>query len=63
MLLSIPLTMMIKIALESYPPTRGFAVLLADEKSVISELEVLRSNQLDMKEPDLSAGSRVDREE
>jgi len=41
MLLSIPLTVTIKIALESYPPTYGFAVLLSDEKSVRHELEKL----------------------
>lgn len=53
MLLSIPLTMVIKIALESYPPTRGFAVLLADEKSVNQELQILQDSQSERESRDL----------
>jgi predicted PurR-regulated permease PerM len=41
MLLSIPLTMIFKIVLETYPPTRGLAILLSDERSIRAELTLL----------------------
>ena len=52
MLLSIPLTMTIKIALESYQPTRGFAVLLSDEKSIENELEILEKKLPNKTDPE-----------
>ena len=39
MLLSVPLTMILKIGLESSPEGRWMAVLLSDEDSVVTEIE------------------------
>jgi predicted PurR-regulated permease PerM len=39
MLLSVPLTMIVKIALESSPDTRWVALLLASDEPVVEEVE------------------------
>jgi AI-2 transport protein TqsA len=41
MLLSVPLTMIVKIALESSPDTRWVALLLASDEPVIEEIDTL----------------------
>jgi hypothetical protein len=45
MLLSVPLTMIVKIALESSPDTRWVALLLASDEPVIEDIESLTGNE------------------
>lgn len=45
MLLSVPLTMILKIGLESSPEGRWLAVLLSDEESVEEEIALAQNNQ------------------
>jgi len=45
MLLSVPLTMILKIGLESTPEGRWLAVLLSDEDSVLMEIEQLQKSK------------------
>ncbi|MDO6508051.1 hypothetical protein Q4506_13855 [Colwellia sp. 4_MG-2023] len=45
MLLSVPLTMILKIGLESTPEGRWLAVLLSDEDSVLLEIEQIQKSK------------------
>ena len=44
MLLSVPLTMIVKIGFENSPEGRWLAVLLSDEESVVKEVEQAQKN-------------------